>query len=322
MKKNQLWSMLLLLMLSIANCKGQKENLDLNNKENMKEYLTKNISPYLKTYSETPNYQLQVNKQGCRVVIEGYAEDYRFVENGGESMLLPYNYLIPFSGPQQIKIKVYPKEGETYLTKYAHVNIKLGYGSDKKTKLADYQNIGSFTLPEGLETHKLPYYEGIITFDAKVPFDYSKDLNTAKDLTKIKDIRSLVENKYKEIQKLAIDNDFNGFLKENLFSTGKYNNTVYISLDEAIASFTKYGNERYSLTSPSYYDKKFLLLEDCEIQFYANGKVAALWHKTRLTGGLSKNFKYKNSEGDIIDSFDDTPIYLYMPEGSNELKIW
>lgn len=312
----------MLLLLFVISCNGQNKKEDLNNNDNMKQFITQTHSKYYTSYKTRPVYSMQVSKQGCRLIVEAYSEDYRFVENEGESLMIPFNYMINKSGQQKVKIKVFPIEGELYITKYAHVAINIYNAADKDTPLNEYEKIETFTLPQGLESQKLPYYEHIITFNADVPFDYSKDLENARDLTKINNIEELVKNKYLEIQEISQNNNFKKFVELDSFFIGRYSNTTYETLDETIAFFQKYGENTYSITSSQGFDKQFLSLDDCELKFYADGKTVSLWHKKTMTGGLSKNFKYKTKAGEVKESFDDTPITLYMPKGSTELKVW
>lgn len=322
MKKMKRSIVYMLFLVCLINCNGQEKKEDLNNNDNMKQFITQTLSKYYTPYKTRPVYSMQVSKQGCRLIIESYSEDYRFVENGGESMMIPFNYMINKSGEQKVKVKVYPEEGESYITKYAHVVINVYNAADKDTPLNDYKKIETFTLPQGLESQKLPYYEYIITFNAVVPFDYSKDLENATNLTKIPNIEELVKKKFLEIQEISEKNNFKKFVELDSYFIGRYANSTYETLDETVAFFQKYGENTYSITSPQGFDKQFLSLDDCELKFYADGKTVSLWHKKTMTGGLSKNFKYKNKTGEVKESFDDTPITLYMPKGSTELKVW
>lgn len=76
------------------------------------------------SYSTTPVYSLQMNKQGCKLVVEMENNvDYRLTENRGESIMLPLNVMITKSGKQTLKIKIYPKDGDQYITKYAMLKL-------------------------------------------------------------------------------------------------------------------------------------------------------------------------------------------------------
>ncbi|RRJ93107.1 hypothetical protein EG240_01120 [Paenimyroides tangerinum] len=313
MKNKSIWS-ILLLVFSLTNCNSQHEMTQ----EQLNELIEEEYN-YVTQFESKPFYRLQINKQACRLVIESYVEDYRFLEDDGESMLLPINYMIAGSGPQKIKVKVYPRSGETYITKNAYIGLNLIYASTNRAKLNEHQSLATFTLPKNIEEQKLPYFEGEITFDAFVPYNYVNQLNAATDLKQLKNIRELVENKYKQIHQLALDNHEYEYIKAFLFSYGKLSNTHYATLEEV--KWTYKDGSPFIPPSPKVYDKKFLPLDDCEMQFYADGKIVALWHKNKLTSGLDMEFKV-NEDGEIFEDTVADPIFLWMPEGSNELLIW
>lgn len=313
-------SSLFVLLFCLQSC-GQNNNQHSQTlSPKTREELAKGEYRYVTTYNNRPVYSIQVKKQGCRLILEAYSEDYRFTENNGESMTVPFNYMITNSGNQQLKVKIYPKEGETYITKYAHVQLTVYFAPDKDSSLKDYKKITTFTLPQNLVEKKLPYYETTIEFDAKVPFDYSKDLKEAKDLKSIPNLREKLEKKYLEVQKIAKNDDAKSFVETFLFSFGKTSNTTYQTLDD-LKSFYKKGN-RFAITSPEAEDKDFLPLDDTEMQFYAGGKIVALWHKKTLTSGLDMKYNFKKEDGAKGEGTVSTPVFFYIPGGSNDLKVW
>ena len=305
------------LLFYCLSCNGQNKEVT---KETMEKLAVAEFK-FVTNYKVKPVYSLQISKQGCRVIVEAFSEDYRFVENEGESMMIPFNYMITKSGEQKVKIKVYPVEGELYITKYANVAINVYNASDKDTPLNYYKKIESFSLPQGLETQKLPYYEHIINFNATVPFDYTKELEGATDLSKTANIKEKILKKYKDMQNIAKQNDVPKYIQENLFSFGKVSNTTYQTLDELKQFYTE-NPDRLITPSLKAVNKEFLPLDDCEIQFYANGKVAALWHKSKMTSGLDMKFRYKKNDGTMGEGTNADPLFLWMPTGSKELKVW
>ena len=136
------------MMMLISSCKGQE-------KEQQMDKITEEIIKLVHQYPTTPMYSLQMNKQGCKLVVEMENNvDYRLVENNGESIMIPLNVMITKSGKQRLKVKIYPKEGDQYLTKYAHVQINIFNAPNKNSSLKDYAKIAEFTLPQGLEEKK------------------------------------------------------------------------------------------------------------------------------------------------------------------------
>ncbi|MCG8814166.1 hypothetical protein G1K66_12970 [Tenacibaculum finnmarkense] len=69
----------------------------------MKEENIKEIFLNFNKYDNRPVYSCQVNKNNCRLIIEVEGStDSRFIENNGESMMLPLNPLLIKSGLQKV----------------------------------------------------------------------------------------------------------------------------------------------------------------------------------------------------------------------------
>lgn len=298
----------LIMMMLISSCKGQE-------KEQQMDKITEEIIKLVHQYPTTPMYSLQMNKQGCKLVVEMENNvDYRLVENNGESIMIPLNVMITKSGKQRLKVKIYPKEGDQYLTKYAHVQINIFNAPNKNSSLKDYAKIAEFTLPQGLEEKKLPYYEHNIDFDANIPFDYSKELNTATDLSKIKDIEEKVVKKYNEVREICEKSDIISYNKLSIHSSALVYNTTYTSIEEIKNSQQ---TNRFGIVESNLKNRKFFPIENYNIQFYANNKIVALWQKNH---NPSLYMRGENSSGKNIEGGD--PLFLYIPEGSTELKAW
>lgn len=296
------------MMMLISSCKGQE-------KEQQMDKITEEIIKLVHQYPTTPMYSLQMNKQGCKLVVEMENNvDYRLVENNGESIMIPLNVMITKSGKQRLKVKIYPKEGDQYITKYAHVQINIFNAPNKNSSLKDYAKIAEFTLPQGLEEQKLPYYEQSIEFEANVPFDYSRELNTATDLSKLKDIEEKVLKKYNEVREICEKSDIIAYNKLSIHSSALVYNTTYASIEEIKNS--QHSN-RFGIVESNLNNRQFLPIENYAIQFYANNKIVALWQKNH---NPSLYMKGENSSGKVVEGGD--PLFLYMPEGSKELKAW
>ncbi|MDX8555001.1 hypothetical protein MK851_15405 [Tenacibaculum sp. 1B UA] len=308
--------MRIIIILSIALC--FQSCVSQTKEEKMEEYLNelyKNIT----VFKERPVYGVQINKTGCKLVIEFEGSiDYRLTENNGESMMLPLNGIIIKSGVQTATIRIYPKDGEDLVTKYAHVKLRFTEAPDKKSGLNEYKTIATFESPTNIGELKLPYYESKVTFTANVPFDYSKELDQAKDLKTIKDIENKVVAKYNSIIKLGEQFDEVGYLKEQMHSKIIHYSSGYFTGKEEI----KEGHEvRYALTDERVYNREILPVENYIMQFYADNKIVALWQKNNNPMIYIKgNYKYEDGEEAYAEGGD--PIFLYMPKGSKELKIW
>lgn len=307
--------MAILLQASSIGCQTQ------NDKKEMKQ-IVNDIKSEVKNYSETPVYTAQIEKQGCKLVLEMIGNvDYRMVENNGESMMLPLNAMISKSGSQTAVVKIYPKDGEHFLSKYAHVKLILYYAANKNARQADYKKLAEFELPAGLEEKKLPYFETKVQFDATVPYNYSKELAEAKDLKSIPGIEQKVVQKYNEIRKACDNLDFIAYNRFLIHSSALVYNTTYtapsqIEEREMSGSFL-------ALVDPQIKNRQFSSIQNYVIQYYANGKIVALWQKNHnpllyLKGKVSFE---KDSVGAKPFEAGD-PIFLYLPKDAEGLQVW
>ncbi|MCG8737383.1 hypothetical protein G1L16_13275, partial [Tenacibaculum finnmarkense] len=125
----------------------------------MKEENIKEIFLNFNKYDNRPVYSCQVNKNNCRLILEVEGStDSRFIENNGESMMLPLNPLLIKSGLQKIIVKIYPFEGQEYIDAGANVGLTFYNAPDKDSNLTDYKKIATFSLPKNIGEQKLPYY--------------------------------------------------------------------------------------------------------------------------------------------------------------------
>lgn len=303
-----------LICISVLSCSGQQKEANMDEIIKAKLALTKQ-------YGTQPVYGAQVNKTSCKVIIEGHGtNDYRLTDNTGESMMVPLNILILKSGPQNLKVTIYPKDGEQYLTKYSTASITIYGAADKETPMKAYRKLAAFELPSNIGTKQIPVYETVLSFDADVPYNYQKELDNAKDLKNIPDIEQMVVKKYNELRDMGIHLDENAYLLSRLHSSGQVSNTTYKNTYEAIK---KSSEVKFAIVDnhPAITDRKFLPIENYTMQFYANGKIVALWQKNHRPMLYMTALFHKGTEDEEQYEGGD-PIFLYMPEGSDELKVW
>ncbi|EKB57716.1 hypothetical protein [Bergeyella zoohelcum] len=214
------------ILLIVSSCNGQNKELTMDK-------ITEEILKLVHTYSETPVYSMQMSKQGCKLIVEMKNNvDLRLSENTGTSTMFPLNFMIAKSGRQTVIIKIYPKDGDAYITKYAHANVAIYNAPNKNSGLDEYKKIAEFTLPQGLEEKKLPYYEHTIEFMAEVPFDYAQELVQAKKLKDIPDIEQRVVNKYEEVRAMCERYDALGYNELKIHQSALVYNTTYTSIEE------------------------------------------------------------------------------------------
>lgn len=307
--------MAIVIQASSIGCQAQ------NDKNEMKQ-IVNDIKSEVKNYSETPIYTAQIEKQGCKLVLEMMGNvDYRMVENNGESMMLPLNAMITKSGSQTAVVKIYPKDGENILSKYAHVKLIFYYAANKSARQADYKKLAEFELPAGLEEKKLPYFETKIQFDATVPYNYSRELVEAKDLKSIPDIEQKVVQKYNEIRKACENLDSIAYNKFLIHSSALVYNTTYTAPDQI--EEREMSGSLLALVDPQIKNRQFSPIQNYIIQYYANGKIVALWQKNHNPLLYLKGKVSSKKDGVGAKPFEaGDPIFLYMPKKSDDLQVW
>ena len=292
-----------------------------NQEKQMEELIQKQVS-LTQTYNHRPAFGAQVTKNGCKLIIEVEGStDYRFVDNTGQSTMLPLNLLLLNAGKKNVIIKVYPRDGEDYITKYANASVTIYRAADKDTSLKDYQQIAEFNLPQGLEEQKLPYYEAKLMIDVDVPFTYDQELATSVNLKKVPNIEQKIVEKYKQLRQLCIEFKEFELHDQLLHEAGKYFNVLYNNSYEEISKNMKKGKRGLINNDPRILHRELIPIENYTIQYYANGKIVALWQKN-LRPMLYMKAHVKNDEGEERDVEGGDPVFLYMPQGSNELKVW
>ena len=302
------------LLGAVSGCKPQ------NQEKQMEEIIQQELA-LTQNYTHRPAFGAQVTKNGCKLIIEVEgAQDYRFTDNTGQSTMLPLNILLLNAGKKNVIIKVYPRDGEDYLTKYANASVTIYRATDKDTSLKDYQKIAEFNLPQGLEEQKLPYYEAKLMIDVDVPFTYDQELATSVNLKNVPNIEQKIVEKYNQIRTICINRDEIVYHREFLHSSGIVSNTTYENnYDEIKNSYKR--KPMLTDSDSRITNREFLPIKNYTIQYYANGKIVALWQKN-LRPMLYMKAHVKNDEGEERNIEGGDPIFLYMPQGSNELKVW
>ncbi|OEK09423.1 hypothetical protein A8C32_11945 [Flavivirga aquatica] len=288
--------------------------------QQMEEIINKTLLS-IEEYSYNPVYSIQVNKSGCKLIIEiENSIDYRFTENNGESMMMPLNPMLIKKGKQKAIIKVFPKEGDSLLTKYAYINLTFYYAPDKDSSLKEYLKIVTYQLPEDLASKKIPYYESMIEFDVDIPYAYSKDLNKAKNLYEVQNIEEKIIRKYNELRIICKNLDKLSYLREQSHMISRVSNTMYI--EKNIKNVTqKYKENEFGVVNSIVKKRELLPVENYDVQYYAEGKIVALWQKN-LNPLLYLKGEITNNEGVVRVFEGGDPIFLYWPEDSDELKVW
>lgn len=310
----------IITLFSLASC-AQKEN-KVNPVEMEKEIIVYQNKMYdkIQKFDRKPLYILQVNKNNCRVLVScnDIPHWMTFYNNIGESNPVFLNNYIPKSGMQMLTVQVFPKQGESYIAENADVDLKLLMANDKNDGVDKYVSLSNAELPEDIGQKKLPFYEIKIPFDAQVPWDFSKDLLSSQDLSKISDIEKKIVAKYEQLRSLLAKGDGLAFLKEVENSDLKSSSHLYATKEELLAD-DKEENMDITRSRLDVKNRVVKPIEDYEILFFYNKKIALLRNKNTKEEILNVEYDSPNGEGKDGAS---KPVLLYMPSGSSELKVW
>ncbi|MFB9066347.1 hypothetical protein, partial [Flavobacterium branchiarum] len=194
--------------------------------------------------------------------------------------------------------------------------IKLQYTKDKNDGVNTYTNLAHVQLPDNIGSKKLPYFELTIPFEADVPFDFSKDIETAQDLSKIPNIEKKVVAKYNQLRDLLVEGDGLSFLKEIEYSDLKKTSYLYFTKKEILIQ-DKTDNLDIKRVKKDVKNRKLYPIENYEMTFSANNRLVLLRRKKDKQEMIYLEFE---NESGIDGSIRCT--VLYMPEGSDELKVW
>lgn len=268
-------------------------------------------------YQPRPFYTAQVNKNNCRVtvLINGIPYWQTFFENYGQTQGLYINDYIQSSGLQELTIQIYPKEKEKTIALNADVDIKINYAKDRDDGINTYLQLAKVKLSESIKRLELPYYELKIPFEAQVPWDHSEGMERAKDLKEIPDIEEKILAKANQIHNLLVAGDAIAYLKEIEQSDLKAANKHYFKKEELLQAIAQSNPDGWDRMARTHSLKKRIVypIENYELVFSHNNKIV-LVRKKDTKGSILE----VNNDGRITDR----ALFLYMPEGSDELKVW
>ena len=285
------------------------------------EELIKEELQMVKTYPEKPAYYLQINKTGCRLLVrvDDIPIGYHFVENEGESMLYPINDVLFGSGKHTVSIQVYPRTGETEVTKNASVNIKIIYYQEKLVGMP--KTLVELDTPEDIGTKKSPIYTDSVSFNAILPFDYKRILAEAKDLQKVPDLEKKVLAHYNKVRQMMIEGKYYEYEKMRLSTTWVLADMSYLGQDALRKAHIDEDYLFRFLCEPI--DWIALPIENYEMVICGNRKLVYLRRKVELDDVLQVRYydteEQKRLSPDIRTVSAFQFIALYMPKDSNEL---
>lgn len=316
----------LLICLCFASLgKGQvlnevnNNNMDIRIKNYFEEQLSK-----MKSYYPKPMYYIQVNKQACRVLVSvnNILLGIQFVEDEGESMLLPINDYLLSSGNFEYGIEVLPMKGKEYLTSKAWVEAKIYYLDSEEKPLEDVVQLGeTLGLPTYIEDNKLSVYKASSNFTATLPYDYSERLKNARDLSTVPDLEQKVLDYYNKIHQWMLKCDLYSFLEETKEQLWKSGDMYYdYEKKESFIEGTLYGCKNFFYINDAI-DRKVIPIENYKMYICGNGKLVQLLSEDELESVLRITyFKSEEQKKNNEKSTAYSMIMLYIPEGSDDFK--
>lgn len=304
------------LITALYACNGQKKN---NIMQNVIDFEKKEIIPNVQRFESQPLYAAQINKNNCRVLItcNDIPHWITFYDNAGESMLVYLNTYIPKSGSQLLTVQIYPKEGDEFIAPDAAVDIRLTSAPDKHSSLTEYTNLLDTSLNDVLKDQKLKYYEFKLPFEATVPFNFSQELEESTNLKALPNIQEMVFKKYNQLRQYLINGEIKKYLQEDKNSQLRTASYLYATKEELLSDLNE-DNIKVNMFNIQMSSREVLSLEYCELIFGYHGKLVLL-RNTRTKDAALKVITNKGKENEEELSSD---VILYMPGGSNELKIW
>lgn len=313
---------LLISFAMVFFCNGQTISKYKNMNMKVEEFLKEQAS-LMKPYSVKPMYYIQVNKQACRVLVSvnDILIGHQFVEDEGETMLLPINAYLRSSGDFSYSIEVLPKKNDIYLTDKAWVDVKIYYLKDKEQALSEAIQLGeSLNLPTNIEEKQLKVFRGKSYIAAELPFNYSNILNNAKDLTTIPNLEQKVVDYYNKVRKWIIDCDLYTFLRETADVTLYKAEMLYLKKED-YSEFSKGAKVFFNIDEVL--DRKVLPIQDYEMVLCHENKLIQLRSKDDLETVLRVDYYESKEDKDAkANTITTKNIMLYIPNGENEFKMF
>lgn len=275
------------------------------------------ISKSIKTFDYNPTYQVRFTAKYCsyEIYVNDMLANFSFTtgNTAGEQHFDIPQYILN-SGPQEIKIKIYPKaiqDGrlEDKLRSEAVFSARIVHGEYGKNNWDSFKQVAAIKVPiEGGKT-KVEYKT---TFDAQVPYKLDgwrsgADLSKEQKADLIKEILAINEQFAKSYRKKDI---------------GNIVSMIYNREKEVAQSFffrsgepKSYDNGWEKIQQEANEIKKIKISDQYDLRYFGNGKVVALLQRT----GEDRDFPIIEAETD--EDYIYYALYLFRPKPGAPLKI-
>lgn len=264
-------------------------------------------------YSHQPAYYVQVNKNGCRIVVkvDDIPLGYNFAEDEGQTMLYPINDHLFGSGEHVLSVEVYPLTTQRTVSADTWVNLKVILYPEKNGN--EREMIAELNVPRNIGEQKLPIYCDSINFKSTLPFDHKQVLNTAKDLRKVPNLEARVVAHYNKVRDMMIAGKYYEYNKMRLASTWVLTDMHYLTEDDLESAYLQ-PDELFRFNC-EVTDWTAAPIEYYEMIICGNGKLVYL----RRIGTIDEVLQTTYTEMDGNEYISALFIALYMPQGSDEL---
>lgn len=303
----------LLLALSACSHAQPKTEKDMEQEKiKLKELIQQELA-MVTQYSHQPAYYVQVNKNGCRIVVkvDDIPLGYNFAEDEGQTMLYPVNDHLFGSGEHLLSVEAYPLTTQQTIHADAWVNLKVILYPEKNGN--EREMIAELNVPRDIGDQKLPIYCDSIYFKSTLPFDHKQVLHTAKDLRKESNLEAKVVAHYNKVRDMMIAGKYYEYNKMRLASTWMLTDMHYLT-EENLESAYLQSDELFHFDC-EVTDWAAAPIENYEMVICGKGKLVYL----RRKGTMDEVLQVTYTEMDGNEYASALFIALYMPQGSDEL---
>ena len=297
-----LFSILLLALVANGQYKVDYDQVDIE--------ITNHYKDYKYSNKKRPGYYLEVNNQNCYYEIDinnlscgEFYDPYPMY-----SVRLPLNLNILKSGEQKLSLKVLPDVGD-FIKESASLQLRLMRYDDMldiENEFGKSKVIWEWKMPNVGE-HKLPIFIFHTTFEAKVPYKletldlYATDLSELDEKVVLEEVLKEFQLKQKSIVNNTQDRDY---LIRHL-------NRAFVQIYPDNELLAKTVDDMITVEN----GMKLQPLEDYEIRFYYNYKIATLVRKENKQSAIWFNNTSKKEK-----SYQ--PYYIFKNKETGTWHMW
>jgi len=322
--------LILVTLISLQSCSQNKENMINQNINITANNIVEEISKQIKYYPVKPNYGIRYGNMEC--FFEVYVNDLPVFRQykKSTSSAFPINASILKKGVQKVTYKIYPLDGQNFLPEETKLMLNLESFDIKANEQKDIVNL-VYNAPQ-IETKVTPdystykfagtgktYYEGSFDVNVDIPYEIHPPFENAQDLSKMdkKELETKLVKEYNKIRNIYQDKEKDNIAKlvyDNLQTQSITNYSTKEQVKEA-------WDEISEILFKS--EIEILPVENYKMQFFANGKLVALFtdgSNPKIRGGNALICNVKS--GNHGKGFIELKHLFYIPQGETEFKVY